>query len=159
MPVIFQKFYRRADARFNRDGTTRTLAQAISNGDVLYVYGDNVKRVGLGGQARELRGEPNAVGVATKYTPSEHFGELPEEIIAQCRIIDNDMKPLFQHVKQGGVVIWPMEGIGTERAALDKFAPSTFDHIQKKLAALLRVGKLYARGDFEAAMREANQHA
>lgn len=36
----------------------------------LFVFGDNFGRVGFGGQAKEMRGEPNAVGVLTKRFPS-----------------------------------------------------------------------------------------
>jgi hypothetical protein len=31
---------------------------------------DSVQRHGLAGQAKEMRGEPNAIGVATKRAPS-----------------------------------------------------------------------------------------
>ncbi len=31
---------------------------------------DSVQRHGLAGQAKEMRGEPNAIGVATKWAPS-----------------------------------------------------------------------------------------
>lgn len=148
MPLGFQKRYYREDA-----GRNPTW---------LYVFGDNVARDGFGGQAKEMRGEPNAVGVCTKYfpgkEPGDYFDEHPVRVVAQNRIIDEDMKPLFAHLKTGGVVIWPTDGIGTERAALPTKAPSTFEHIQKKLAALVRVGKLFEAGRFEEALREAEQH-
>lgn len=35
----------------------------LDNQDKLYVFGDNMVRRGFGGQAREMRGEPNAVGI------------------------------------------------------------------------------------------------
>lgn len=36
----------------------------------LFVFGDNLAQVGYGGQAKEMRGEPNAVGIPTKRKPS-----------------------------------------------------------------------------------------
>lgn len=144
MPLIFQKVYKRDDAR--------------RNPDVLYVFGDNVRRVGLGGQAAELRHEENAVGVATKYSPNECFGEAPAQIIAQNRIIDEDMKPLFEALKNGRVVVWPSDGIGTGLARLPQVAPSTFDHVEQKLAALIRVAKLFDMGDKKGAADEAAEH-
>ena len=129
MPVLFQKIIDREDLRRN-DG-------------VLYVFGDNCKRVGLGGQARSMRGERNAVGVATKYSPFECFGESPQETEAQKRIIDQDMKPLFDHVKTGGIVVWPADGIGTGLARLPIEAPETFDYLEQKLAALLRTAAMF----------------
>lgn len=144
MPVIFQKLYKRVDARMNPD--------------VLYVFGDNVMRKGLGGQAGEMRGESNAVGVATKLSPYTYFGSTPEETLAQNRIIDNDMKPLFQHVITGGIVVWPTDGIGTGLADLVHKAPDTFDYLEQKLASLISVGKVYAKHGREAASKVAEKH-
>lgn len=130
MPVIFQKVVRRSDLR--------------RNPNVLYVFGDNVARVGTGGQAAQMRGEKNAVGVRTKYTPSQYYVEAPAETIAQKRMIDEDMKRLFAHVNGGGVVIWPEDGIGTGRARLQVLAPSTFEYLQDKLRALIEAARLAA---------------
>lgn len=131
MPVIFQKMVDREDL--------------IRNRRVLYVFGDNVERRGMGGQARAMRGEPNAVGVATKFSPSAFFSEDPGDVATQNRIIDEDMKRLFEKVKAGGVVIWPADGIGTERAELAVRSPSTWDHLQQKLAALLKTADLFSK--------------
>lgn len=152
MPIIFQKIIKRDDLLRNHD-------PEHSTSNVLYVFGDNVKRVGLGGQAAAMRHEPNAVGVATKYSPSEPFGEEPHQIAAQKRIIDEDMKPLFRHVRLGGIVVWPADGIGTGLAGLDRYAPSTLEHIQNKLAALIRVAKLFDRGaTYARVTQEAAEH-
>ncbi|USN14167.1 hypothetical protein PAPPERLAPAPP_04930 [Brevundimonas phage vB_BpoS-Papperlapapp] len=129
MPVLFQKIVKREDLR--------------RNPQVLYVFGDNVQRVGLGGQAGEMRREVNAVGVATKYSPADYFGEDPAEVAAQNRIIDQDMRPLFEKVNQGGIVVWPADGIGTGLADLPRVAPSTFAYLNQKLAALLKAADLF----------------
>ena len=129
MPVLFQKIVKREDLR--------------RNPQVLYVFGDNVERVGLGGQAGEMRREVNAVGVATKYSPRVYFGEDPAEVMAQNRIIDQDMKPLFEKVNRGGIVVWPADGIGTGLADLPRVAPSTFAYLNQKLAALLKAADLF----------------
>lgn len=144
MPLIFQKIYRRDDAR--------------RNPDVFYVFGDNVRRKGMGGQAAEMRHEPNAVGVATKYSPYDCFGEEAAQIIAQKRIIDIDMKPLFEALKAGKVVVWPADGIGTGLARLREAAPSTLEYLEFKLAALIRVGKLFDHGNTMGAAEEADAH-
>ena len=131
MPVIFQKIIKREDLR--------------RNPDVLYVFGDNLVRVGMGGQAGEMRHERNAVGVATKASPSAYFREDTASTIAQKRAIDEDMKPLFVKVNQGGIVVWPSDGIGTGLSDLPNKAPSTFDHIENKLTALLRIAHLHSK--------------
>jgi hypothetical protein len=132
MPVIFQKMVDREDLVRNRDL------------GVLYVFGDNVQRVGFGGQARAMRGEKNAVGVATKYSPRDCFGEDPAQVEAQNRIIDEDMKPLFAHVKTGGIVVWPADGIGTGLADLPNKSPSSFAYLNQKLAALLKAADAFS---------------
>lgn len=123
MPVIFQKMISRHDL--------------IRNRSVLYVFGDNLQRKGFGGQAAQMRGEPNAVGIATKLSPQYFFTESEADVRAQNRHIDKDMEPLFAHVKQGGIVVWPADGIGTGLAQLDIQSPSTFEYLKGKLAALL----------------------
>lgn len=135
MAVVHQKMIFRDDLR--------------RNPDVLYVFGDNVRRVGMGGQAKEMRGERNAVGVATKYQPSMHpdafFGDEPAEVEAQNRIIDNDMKPLFEKVKAGGVVVIPLDGLGTGLSELPQRAPLTFDYLTQKLAALEKTAAMFEK--------------
>lgn len=133
MPVLYQHHISRRDLR--------------RNPDVLYVFGDNVARYGDGGQAAEMRNEPNGVGVATKYLPSMDEGAFftnePESVSAQNRIIDEDMKPLFVKVKQGGVVIIPMAGLGTERAELRFRSPETWNYLQDKISALLKTADMF----------------
>lgn len=123
MPVLFQKIIRREDL--------------IRNRNVLYVFGDNAERRGMGGQAAEMRGEVNAVGVATKYSASICFGNDPDDIAVQKRIIDQDMKPLFGAVSAGRTVVWPTDGIGTGLARLSEVSPDTYDYLQEKLRGLL----------------------
>lgn len=144
MPVLFQKMVDREDLR--------------RNAQVLYVFGDNVQRVGFGGQARSMRGERNSVGVATKYSPRHCFGEDPAEVEAQNRIIDKDMKPLFEKVKQGGIVVWPTDGIGTGLADLPRVAPSTFAYLNQKLAALLKVADMFDREPTASTQPEGTDH-
>lgn len=129
MPVLFQTHICREDLRRNLK--------------TLYVFGDNARRVGHGGQAREMRGEPNAVGIATKYTPYSLFEDTPIAIDAQARLIDQDMKRLFEKVKAGGVVVWPARGIGTNLAELATQAPTTYEYVRQKLLALIRTAEAF----------------
>ena len=47
---------------------TRDYVRA--NRDKLFLFGDNLEQRGLGGQAAAMRGEPNAIGIPTKKSPS-----------------------------------------------------------------------------------------
>lgn len=116
---------------------TREYVRA--NRDKLFLFGDNLERRGLGGQAAAMRGEPNAIGIPTKKSPSYR----PEAFFS-----DNE----FEHNKAAidaafteaanavtgsiCVIVIPSDGLGTGRAQLDKRAPLTFAYLQKCLAEL-----------------------
>jgi hypothetical protein len=55
--LIFKKFITREYVR-------------ESFGTTIFLFGDNMQRTGLGGQAKEMRNEPNAFGVPTKWKPT-----------------------------------------------------------------------------------------
>lgn len=94
----------------------------------LFVFGDNLKRKGFGGQAACMRDEPNAVGLPTKAQPDNlkdsFFCDLD---LSRVKLISHpDMERLRTHLKKGGVVIWPQDGIGTGLARLEEKAPKVF---------------------------------
>ncbi len=124
MPVIKQKMIYRSDLMENRD--------------VLYVFGDNMQRVGLGGQARECRGEPNAVGIPTKWAPTMEerafFKDSDLEVVGP--VLDQELDRLVAHLDAGGVVILPADGIGTGLSRLAQRAPRIFAYLQARLVAL-----------------------
>jgi len=107
-------------------------ADLRANPGVLYVFGDNVTRRGLGGQAAEMRDEPNAVGVATKWSPGNHtldyFDDFQFEKIAN--IIDADLERVRVHLDAGYVVVVPLDGIGTGLSELPERAPRVYEYIQ-----------------------------
>lgn len=110
MTVIFQQWITRADLR--------------ANPDKVYVFGDNVQRSGLGGQAKEMRGEPNAIGVVTKWAPSM----LPRAFFddtAACKVpVERDLLLVQQALDRGRTVVVPADGIGTGLSRLPKYAPN-----------------------------------
>jgi len=119
MPIMTQKRIYRSDLQ--------------NNPNVLYVFGDNVERVGLGGQAAEMRGEPNAIGVATKWKPTMNMdaffydrgGVLPHMATEDDakRIILSDMLPIRLALNTGRTVVLPEDGIGTGLSKLPLYAP------------------------------------
>lgn len=125
MPLIYQHRIYRADLQANRHA--------------LYVFGDNEQRVGLGGQAGEMRYEPNAVGVATLSSPGRYWRE--DDSARQCAVIDADMRPVFAALSEGRLVIFPLDGIGTGLAALESASPTTFAHLQARIRELEAIGR------------------
>lgn len=98
--------------------------------DKLFVFGDNVERVGYGGQAREMRGEPNAVGIPTKWRPSMDADDFfsDDDFDRIELIIGGEVMKLigFQ-----GTIVWPADGIGTGLAQLPTRAPKVWAYLEK----------------------------
>lgn len=109
--VIYQKRIMRDDLK--------------NNPKVMYLFGDNMTRKGLGGQAKEMRYEPNAVGVATKNTCGEgtddYFSDDQIDIVKG--IFETDLSPAVRHLKDGGTLIVPADGLGTGLSELPTRAP------------------------------------
>lgn len=116
-----------------------TRANIQSNPDVLYVWGDNLARYGgannpRSGQAFACRGEQNAVGVPTKRAPSmsedAFFCDADDAPGSRVRKeIDEAFDRLEAHLRSGGVVVWPEDGIGTGRAQLQIHAPAVWKRL------------------------------
>lgn len=118
MPLFYQKVI------------TRQLVRA--NPGVLFVFGDNVRRRGLKGQAAEMRGEFNAVGVATKWAPDNQqpsfFKDKDEDRIIP--IMEKDLEPVVQALSLNRIVIWPADGIGTGLSKLPESAPKIWEKLE-----------------------------
>lgn len=109
--------------------------------DKLFLFGDNLQQRGLGGQAREMRGEPNAIGIPSKKlparTPDSYFTDA--EFDANRAAIDRAFREiaerLFASDGPKGLVI-PSAGLGTGRAELKERAPRTYAYLEKRLREL-----------------------
>ena len=109
MPITYQKFITRQDVCDNRDA--------------FYVFGDNVRRIGYGGQAKEMRGEPNAIGVATKWEPSNRPNAFFNDTPACRQQVERDLVAVLRQLERGKIVVVPTDGIGTGLARLPFVAP------------------------------------
>mgnify|MGYP006898466099 CR=1 FL=1 len=100
--------------------------------DDIFVFGDNVERRGLGGQAAEMRGEPNAIGIVTKWYPSNNpdafFSDRDYNRVSD--IVVHDIFRVYKEVSDGRLVVWPQDGVGTGLAQLPKRAPKLFELIE-----------------------------
>lgn len=92
--------------------------------DKIFVFGDNLKAFGKGGQA-VIRDEPNAFGIPTKRYPSwddwAFFSDQPEEIEA----VKESLRKLYK-IAQGKVIVFPEDGIGTGRAMMKEKSPVAY---------------------------------
>lgn len=119
MPLIKQKYIIRQNLK--------------DNPDQIYLFGDNIQEWGYGGQAKEMRGEPNAIGIPTKMSPYEYFNDDRDFQLAMNRythIFINIRKLL----DEGVIIVIPEKGIGTGLAKLGEKAPRIYsmlkDHLQ-----------------------------
>ncbi len=88
--------------------------------DAVFVFGDNMRRVGLGGQAASMRGEPNAIGVATLYAPGAYYRAGDPTALA---VVIDDLRKVGAALIDGRTVCVPRDGLGTGLARLPENAP------------------------------------
>lgn len=89
--------------------------------DARFVFGDNVFRVGFGGQAAACRGEPNALGVATLYSPGDFY--RADDPAALLEVV-TDLEAVARALVEGVTVYVPIDGLGTGLARLPENAPA-----------------------------------
>lgn len=128
--LIYQKWISRTDL--------------IANPDCLYVFGDNTKRIGLGGQAAAMRGELNAHGIATLWAPGVFFSD--HEYDEAKAIIDADLADLVRKTAPSGIgteeyrtLVFPTDGIGTGLAAMNVYCPRIRAYLDKQLMAMFGI--------------------
>jgi hypothetical protein len=116
-----------------------TRENVRANRDKLFLFGDNLERRGLGGQAAAMRGEPNAIGIPTKKSPSYRSDAFfsDDEFEKNKTAID----AAFAEVSRAATdsiraIVIPSAGLGTGRAQLAKRAPRTFAYLHQKLTEL-----------------------
>lgn len=118
MRVKFQKFIYREDVQ--------------SNPNWIYVFGDNLVRSGMGGQAKEMRYEKNSFGIPTKRLPynsdKSFFSDQPDEMTSVLREL-YALNCLLSYEEFEGIV-WPKDGIGTGLAQLETKSPKIFATIK-----------------------------
>lgn len=114
-----------------RDGII-TRADLRAEPDKVFVFGDNMARVGYGGQAAAMRGEPNAVGVATLYAPGDFYRD--GDPLALMEVV-NDLHCVSDLILQGKTIVVPSAGIGTGLARLPQSYPALHQFIRAFFAA------------------------
>ena len=100
-----------------------------NNPKCLFIFGCNLLKVGLGGQAI-IRKCPNAYGIPTKKLPSQ---------LANSYFSDSDYEENIEHIKKAideiptnyKAIIFPTDGLGTGLADLPNKAPKTYAFLNK----------------------------
>ena len=102
--------------------------------DKIFLFGDNLKQSGFGGQAKEMRGAANARGIPTKKEPANARTSFfnDKEFEANKKAIDE----AFGKIPHGKTIVIPKAGIGTGLASLEEKAPQTFAYLNEKFAEI-----------------------
>ena len=98
-----------------------------ANPNQLFIFGDNMMRVGNGGQAC-IRNHPNTYGVATKAAPSMDVSAFfSDEKQKHMDTIVDDLGMLKEIMLSGiyNAIVFPESGLGTGLAKLKEKAPKT----------------------------------
>lgn len=127
MPIEYQKWITRQDLQ--------------DNPKKFYVFGDNLRRVGMGGQAKEMRGEPNAIGIPTKCSPANYLSDFLH-FPAALRAYADSFGQLTYLLYGSHTVVWPTDGIGTGLADMENQAPICWSLLQAHIAALIEIDKV-----------------
>ena len=94
-----------------------TRAMLRARPDTPFVFGDNMQRRGYGGQAAAMRGEPNAVGIPTKWAPSTapaaFFADSDWDRRDVRDAIDSAFIQLADALRAGRSVAIPADGLAT----------------------------------------------
>lgn len=103
--------------------------------DWTYLFGDNATHKGMGGMAKECRGEPNAVGIPTKWTPwmndAAFFSDdendiargIPQDLI-EAAIVDAESR---------GLPIIVPYGLGRGLAQMPRRCPRIYEWMCRRL--------------------------
>lgn len=106
--------------------------------DKIFLFGDNDKGTGYGGQAKEMRNKVNTIGIPTKKlpdtTPESYYTD--NEFEDNKKKINTSIKLVINEIKKGKTIVIPSAGIGTGLSKLKEKAPKTFAFLQGTLKAL-----------------------
>lgn len=105
-----------------------------TNPDKIFLFGDNLRLLGFGGQAKECRGEGNTIGIPTKKLPAMHPAAFftDDELMENMKAID----AAFSLIPKNANVVIPEAGIGTGLADMPTKCPKTFEYLLAKLKEL-----------------------
>lgn len=105
------------------------------NPDVLYLFGDNLLRKGLGGQAKEMRGEENAIGILSKKYPSNQESSFYKDSDFDSWLLEfnSDIEKVDFALKSGKYRALVIPQIGVGLADLPNKAPKIWKYLKQTL--------------------------
>ena len=110
-----------------------TVEDVLLSPDKIFIFGDNDKRFGKGGQAI-IRDLSNTYGIRTKKHPSNDIDSfyLDTEFEQNCQKIREDVLTIRQKFSDKTIVL-SSGGYGTGLSRLPQTAPKTFEYLNTLL--------------------------
>jgi len=106
-----------------------------NNPDTLFVFGDNSKREGYGGQAKEARGELNTFGLAVKWEPNNRADSYFSDGQVCTAMVTLDLMKL-KKTSEHYAKLYIIPGIGTGLAKLPTKAPKLYKFLCAELSKI-----------------------
>ena len=130
-----------------------------ANPSILYIFGDNDKQKGAGGQA-VIRYKENSTGIPTKKYPSNDKSSFytDEELQENCRKIFNSIIKLIRRSVKYDTILFPVDGFGTGLANLQVVAPLTMKFMEDLINDCFGIGyeKYRTNGGIEVVLNETS---
>ncbi len=108
--------------------------------DAVFCFGDDMEGTGVGGWAAAMRGEPNVVGVPTKWRPGEKHLDYFDDTDWYDSVVRAAITEAFQRLRvalqRGHDVVIPAGGLGTSLAELPTRAPELHARIERAITRL-----------------------
>lgn len=117
-----------------------SLDECQKNEHKLYVFGDNMVRYGLGGQAA-IRPATNSYGIATKRLPTMNTNAFFADRQDEAQVLIDDIHGLLNQFKIGKyeTIVLPADGLGTGLAKMSETSPRLFKWLNETLSMVLNV--------------------
>lgn len=107
-----------------------TLKDCQRSPNALFIFGDNVSKVGHAGQAI-IRDQTNAYGIPTCCAPGVAFTD--KNFQWNCNSIDLSISKILKKAKNYDFIYFPEGGIGTGLAMLHTRAPTTYKYLNQRM--------------------------
>jgi len=117
-----------------------SIEQCKNNPNKLYVFGDNLIRVGEAGQAG-IRKADNSVGLATKKLPTSSDKAYFNDDYENYMIIIEEISNIIKTFKDGkyDILVLPYDGLGTGLSKMPEKAPKLFEWMNSILSEVLNI--------------------
>ena len=117
-----------------------TREDCLTKPDHLFIFGDNMMRIGYAGQA-QIRGINNCLGVATKRSSGMGVNDFFSNQLDEVETLHTDLKNIKDiMVWDKWNIVFPKDGLGTGLSQLPRRSPTINKFLADKLEEYFGIG-------------------